>query len=360
MRYVDLREIQPILKIIEFERESEFCNSLLHYKPPYRIEFHFDQLLFIGKMFNFLKTGFEKIKSALSKTRSALTQRIRSLFGKPVSEETFDELEQILYESDLGSRCAASFVAHLKSELRGKPTSDVPSILKIFHDYALQLLSIERTPPKEVPAGEPLVMLIVGVNGSGKTTSIAKLAKRFQQEGKKVLLGAADTFRAAAIEQLSHWAERVGVDIVKSSPGSDPSAVAFDALTAAKARGVDVVLIDTAGRLQNKTDLMKELEKVRRVLTKVVPSAPHQTLLVLDATTGQNAIDQATIFHQATPLDGIVLAKLDGSAKGGIVLSIYQELKIPVLWVGTGEGADDLEPFEAKTYVDSLFDLESS
>ncbi len=173
-----------------------------------------------------------------------------------------------------------------------------------------------------------------------------------------VLLGAGDTFRAAAIEQLSHWAERIGVDIVKSSPGSDPSAVAFDALTAAKARGADVVLIDTAGRLQNKTDLMKELEKVRRVLTKVVPSAPHQTLLVLDATTGQNAIDQATLFHQATPLDGIVLAKLDGSAKGGIVLSIYQELKIPVLWVGTGEGSDDLEPFDAKIYVDSLFDLE--
>ena len=206
---------------------------------------------------------------------------------------------------------------------------------------------------------DPYVFLIVGVNGSGKTTSIAKLAKHFQSEGKKVLLAAGDTFRAAAIEQLATWAERLQMDIIKSKPGSDPSAVAFDALTAAKARGFDVVFIDTAGRLQNKTDLMQELEKIRRVCSKVVPTAPHETLLVLDATTGQNAIDQAKVFHAVTPLNGIVLAKLDGSAKGGIILSIYQDLGIPVRWVGTGEKADDLEPFDPIAYADSLFAIGS-
>ncbi len=311
-------------------------------------------------MFNFLKTGYEKIKDALSKTRSVLSQRIRALFGKPWSEETFDQLEQILFESDLGTHCATSFVEHLRSELRTRPTNDIQHILSLFRDHALSILDKANTlEPKTPERGEPYVYLIVGVNGSGKTTSIAKLAKRFQKEGKKVLLAAGDTFRAAAIDQLSIWAERLKIDIVKSFPGSDPSAIAFDALSAAKARGVDVVLIDTAGRLQTKTDLMKELEKIRRVCSKVVPTAPHETLLVLDATTGQNALDQAKVFHEATPLNGIILAKLDGSAKGGIVLSIYQQLGIPVRWVGTGESADDLEPFEPEVYVDTLFSLDN-
>jgi fused signal recognition particle receptor len=307
-------------------------------------------------MFNFLKSGYEKIKNALSKTRSALSQRIKALFGKPWNEETFDQLEQILFEADLGTQCATSFVEHLRSQLRTKPTNDIQEILKIFHDHTLSILKTASRVEPQLPAtGEPYVFLIVGVNGSGKTTSIAKLAKKFQKEGKKVLLAAGDTFRAAAIEQLSTWADRLKIDIIKSKPGSDPSAVAFDAITAAKARGFDVVLIDTAGRLQNKTDLMKELEKIRRVCSKVVPTSPHETLLVLDATTGQNAIDQAQVFHEVTPLNGIVLAKLDGSAKGGIVLSIYQQLGIPVRWVGTGEGADDLEPFDPEAYADSLF-----
>ncbi len=307
-------------------------------------------------MFQFLKSGYEKIKSALSKTRSALSQRIKALFGKPWSDETFDQLEQILFEADLGTACATSFVDHLRSQLRTHPTSDIREILQIFHDKTLAILNTPHKIEHKSPLpGEPLVVLIVGVNGSGKTTSIAKLAKRYQKEGKKVLLAAGDTFRAAAIEQLTTWAERLGVDIVKASPGSDPSAVAFDALTAAKSRGADVVFIDTAGRLQNKTDLMKELEKIKRTLAKVIPSAPHETLLVLDATTGQNAVDQAAIFNEATPLSGIVLAKLDGSAKGGIVLSIYQQLGIPVRWVGTGEQADDFEPFDPIAYADSLF-----
>jgi len=307
-------------------------------------------------MFNFLKTGYEKIKSALSKTHSALSTRIKALLGKPWDEETFDQLEQILFEADLGTECASFFVDKLRSRLRYSPTNSIEEILKIFHAETLAILSTEaKMQPKTPAPSEPYVILIVGVNGSGKTTSIAKLSKRFQKEGKKVLLAAADTFRAAAIEQLTTWAERLQIDIIKSSPRSDPSAVAFDALTAAKARGADVVLIDTAGRLQNKTDLMKELEKVRRTCSKVLPEAPHETLLVLDATTGQNAIDQAKIFNEVTPLNGIILAKLDGSAKGGIVLSIYQQLGIPVRWIGTGEGAEDLEPFDPAAYADSLF-----
>jgi fused signal recognition particle receptor len=311
-------------------------------------------------MFNFLKSGYEKVKNALSKTRSALSQRIKALFGKPWNEETFDELEQILFEADLGTQCASSFVEHLRSRLRTHPTNDIQEILRIFYAHTLSILNTSNQVESKAPSpGEPYVFLIVGVNGSGKTTSIAKLAKKFQREGKKVLLAAGDTFRAAAIEQLSTWAERLDLEIVKSKPGSDPSSVAFDALTAAKARRIDIVFIDTAGRLQNKTDLMQELEKIRRICGKVVPTAPHETLLVLDATTGQNAIDQARVFHGVTPLDGIILAKLDGSAKGGIVLAIYQQLGIPVRWVGTGEKADDIEPFDPSVYADSLFPIDN-
>jgi len=310
-------------------------------------------------MFGFLKSGFQKIKQALGKTRSFLSQRLRSLFSKPLDEETFEQLEQILFEADLGSACATAFVAHLRKELPEVPTKDIASILKIFHDYALSLLKMTPSIVGKTPqAGEPLVILVVGVNGTGKTTSVAKLAQMFTQEGKKVLLAAGDTFRAAAIEQLTIWAERLHLDIVKGQSGSDSSAVAFDALTAARARGADVVLIDTAGRLQNKTDLMQELEKIKRTCAKVVPSAPHETILVLDATTGQNAIDQAQIFNKFTPLTGILLAKLDGSAKGGIILSIYKQLGIPVRWVGTGEKAEDVQPFDPEEYVNALFDLD--
>jgi len=297
---------------------------------------------------------FKKIKSAFQKTRSLLSAKIRALFGKPWTEETFAELEQILYEADLGSRCASDFVEHLKIFLKKNPEASSDQILEAMRLHALDILS---APPKVEPkTGHPLVFLIVGVNGSGKTTSIAKLAKLFQNDGKKVLLAAGDTFRAAAIEQLTTWATRLHLDIVKSKPGSDPSAVAFDALSAAKARGCDVVLIDTAGRLQNKTDLMQELEKIKRTCQKVIPGTPHETILVLDATIGQNAVDQAKTFNQFTPLSGILLAKLDGSAKGGIVLSIYQEMGIPIRWIGIGESADDLAPFDAEEYVLGLFE----
>jgi fused signal recognition particle receptor len=307
-------------------------------------------------MFSFFKKSYGALKEALTKTRSQLSSRLKALVGKPWDEQTFEELEEILFEADLGTRCTLSFVDYLKGKLRLHPTNDLEHILSVLKEHAYSLF--DAVPTKVASDHKPHVLLIVGVNGSGKTTSIAKLAHRFKAEGRSVLLAAGDTFRAAAIEQLATWAERLGVDLIKSTPGADPAAVAFDALTAAKARGIDIVLVDTAGRLQSKTDLMKELEKVRRTMKKVLPEAPHETLLVLDATTGQNALDQAQAFHAATPLDGIVLAKLDGSAKGGIVLSITQEVKVPVLWVGTGEKQADLAPFDAKSYVDSLFSVD--
>ncbi len=303
-------------------------------------------------MLNFLKSGYQKIKSALSKTRSLLSSKLQALFTKPWDEATFEELEQILYEADLGSAAASDFVQEIRKFLHKKPDATREEILKAFQAHALALL--HTAPP--IPYKHPHVILIVGVNGSGKTTSIAKLAHILQKEGKKVLLAAGDTFRAAAIDQLSLWAEKLGCEIVKSKPGSDPAAVAFDALTAAKARGVDVVLLDTAGRLQNKKELMQELEKIRRTCSKVIPDAPHETLLVLDATTGQNALDQAATFHACTPLSGILLAKLDGSAKGGIILSIYKQLGIPVRWVGVGEKIEDLLPFDPESYVQALFE----
>lgn len=305
-------------------------------------------------MLSFFKNRFQKVKDALSKTRSALGFRLKALMGKPWDEDTFGQLEQILYEADLGGECAEDFIEYLRSELRLKASQDFSSIISLLKKRALSLLA---STPAEKPLTEtPHVILVVGVNGSGKTTSIAKLANNFKSQGKKVIVAAGDTFRAGAIDQLAHWAEKLGVDIIKSKPGGDPSGVAFDALSAAKARGCDIVIIDTAGRLQNKTDLMQELEKIRKICQKHTPTAPQETLLVLDATTGQNAIDQAEVFHKFTPLTGIVLTKLDGSAKGGIILAIYKKLGIPVKWVGVGEGADDLMPFDAEEYVEALFE----
>jgi fused signal recognition particle receptor len=307
-------------------------------------------------MFKFFKEKFSKIQKALAKTRAAITGKIRDLFKGPWDEEAFDQLEQIFYEADLGSECAHLLVEETRQYLKKHREADTEEILKFLKVKSLEIL---QTPPKETPKtpkeGDPQVILIVGINGSGKTTSIAKLAHKLKEEGKSVLLAAGDTFRAAAIEQLGVWAERLDCPIVKSSPGGDPAAVAFDALTAAKARGIDTVLLDTAGRLQNKTDLMRELEKIQKVMHKVVPDAPHQTLLVLDATTGQNGVDQAEVFHSFTPLTGIVLSKLDGSAKGGVVLSIYKKLGIPVQWIGVGEKIEDLDPFDPQTYLEALF-----
>ncbi len=311
-------------------------------------------------MFSFFKNSYEKIKNAFSKTRSVLAQRIGSLLGKPWDDHTLESLEQILYEADLGTRCVDEFVSFLQAELRLKPEQSLAQILQLLKKKSLDILLAPPVSVATLPeSGDPLVHLIVGINGSGKTTTIAKLASHFQREGKKVLLGAGDTFRAAAIDQLGLWAEKLSVDIVKSKPGADPSSVAFDALSAAKARGMDAVFLDTAGRLQNKTDLMLELEKVLKTCKKVLPKAPHETWLVLDGSHGQNALDQARVFHKHVPLTGLVVTKLDGSAKGGILLAIYQELKIPIRWIGIGEKAEDLIPFEPEAYVEALLGIES-
>lgn len=285
---------------------------------------------------------FKKIFSPLSK-------KIRSLFSRGPDESAFDHLEQIFYEADLGATTAAELVEKIRALYKKNPSITTEQILAFVKQDLLQGF----VEPK-IQLQSPHIILLVGVNGSGKTTSLAKLASYYAAQKKKVLVVAGDTFRAAAAEQLEMWAKRVGVDVIKSQPNSDPSGVAFDALAAAKARGIDIVLIDTAGRLQTKTDLMHELAKVRRVCQKQIADAPHETLLVLDSTVGQNALDQAKTFNQFTPVTGIVLTKLDGSAKGGIAVAIQKQLNIPIRWVGTGESAEDLAPFEPESYVDAL------
>lgn len=266
----------------------------------------------------------------------------------------FQELEQLFYEADLGAAMASELVDKLRSHARKNPDPD--TFLAAVKEELMKVFP-EKKEEKEPSQASPHVILIVGVNGSGKTTSLAKLAYHFRSLGKSVMIAAGDTFRAAAIEQLETWGERVGVPIVKSKPNGDPSAVAFDAIASAKAKSIDIVLIDTAGRLQTKTDLMQELSKVRRICQKQIPDAPHETLLVLDATIGQNALDAARVFHQFTPITGIILAKLDGSAKGGIAVAIQKELKIPIRWVGLGEKESDLAPFNAEEYIDALLGL---
>lgn len=305
----------------------------------------------------FIKAGYNKIKEALSKARSLLSSKLRSLFQGKIDENTLEQLEQVLYEADFGVQTSTELTQRMREIYRKNPsftTNDYISALKIdllemLHRYPIEL--------KELSSEQlPLILLIVGVNGNGKTTSTAKLANLFKNEGKTVLVGAADTFRAAAIDQLTLWAERLDIAIVKGNPKSDPAAVAFDAVSAGKARKCDAVIIDTAGRLHTKTHLMQELEKIRRSCHKASSSGPHETLLVLDATTGQNAIDQAKQFHQSTPITGIILTKVDGTAKGGIVIAIQRELGIPIKFIGTGEGVDDLLPFDPESFVNSLFE----
>ena len=297
---------------------------------------------------------FKKLISPFSKIKSILGSKIKALFSKGIDDSTFEHLEQLFYEADLGS--AIAFELADKLRLAAKKDNRPETLLAFVKEELLKVFS-----PTPLPSytESPHVILIVGVNGSGKTTSIAKLASHFKKSGKSVLIAAGDTFRAAAVEQLETWAKRLDVPLIKSQMGSDPASVAFDAVNAAKARSADIVLIDTAGRLQTKTDLMQELAKVRRSIQKLIPNAPHETLLVLDATIGQNAIDQARTFHQFTPITGIILTKLDGSAKGGIGVAIRKELSIPIVWVGLGEGDKDLSPFNPNDYVNALLGIES-
>lgn len=306
---------------------------------------------------NFLKSGYQKVKSALAKTGSLLGNKIRTLFKGKLNEQTLEQLEQLLYEADLGLQTAKELTQKVQELHRKDPSLDSEGLIAAIRAEILKTLSQHSTRLLSVPKEEgPMVLLIVGVNGNGKTTSVAKLAKLFQNEKKSVLIAAADTFRAAAMEQLEVWAQRLNVDIVKGKPKCDPAAVVFDAMAAGKARQSDVILIDTAGRLHTKTDLMQELEKIKRTCKKINPNAPHETLLVLDATTGQNAIDQAKTFNKFTPISGLILTKLDGSAKGGIVVSIYRQLGIPVKFIGVGENIDDLEPFDPENFVNALFE----
>jgi fused signal recognition particle receptor len=301
---------------------------------------------------------FDRMKQAVTRTRQNLGERIEEAVGlrKTIDRATLDELEAALLSADLGTVTTAQVLASLRDKAAKQQIQDGEELKAVLKSELLAILRAAEKPEAERPSGEPLVMLIVGVNGVGKTTTIGKLTHTLQQQDKKVLLCAADTFRAAAIEQLEIWAQRTGTELVKSASGGDPSAVLFDALTAAKARNTDVVLVDTAGRLHNKAGLMAELDKMCRTASRIVPGAPHETLLIMDATTGQNGLQQARVFTESCGVTGIVLTKLDGTAKGGVVVAISRELGLPVRFVGVGEKLADLLPFDAEAFVDSLFD----
>ncbi|XRG79720.1 signal recognition particle-docking protein FtsY [Rossellomorea sp. GAMAL-10_SWC] len=303
----------------------------------------------------------QKFKTGLEKSRNNLTEGLNDLFARyrKVDEDFFEELEEILIMADVGVNTVMELVEDLKYEVKRKNIQDPKGVQEVISEKLVELykgadLTDDSFELNLNPDGLTVV-LFVGVNGVGKTTSIGKIAHKLKTEGKKVLLAAGDTFRAGAIEQLEVWGNRVGVETIKQGEGSDPAAVMYDAVQAAKARKVDVLLCDTAGRLQNKVNLMKELEKVRNVIAREVPGAPHEVLLVIDATTGQNGLVQAKTFSEATNVSGIVLTKLDGTAKGGIVLAIRNELKVPVKFVGLGEQMDDLQPFQAEQFVYGLF-----
>jgi fused signal recognition particle receptor len=297
------------------------------------------------------------MKEAVTRTRENLGQRIEQVMAltKEIDRDTLDDLEAILISADLGSTTTQEILGNLREKADRKQIKDVSELKRLIKDQIRDILnstpSLAATPTR----GEPEVVMIVGVNGTGKTTTIGKLAHALRSEGKSVLLCAADTFRAAAIEQLEIWGSRTGVEVIKTRPGGDPSAVLFDALNAAKARGTDSVIVDTAGRLHTKTSLMAELEKMKRTARRIIPNAPHEVLLVMDATTGQNGLQQARIFTESAGVTGIVLTKLDGTAKGGIIVAISRELRLPVRYVGVGEEAGDLLPFSADNFADSLF-----
>lgn len=306
-------------------------------------------------IFKALKAGYSRVASALSRTGSLIGNSILSLFKGKVDEDTLDKLEQIFYEADLGVALSTELTEKVRLALKSRPDMAPEEVLELIRsDIAKELGRSTGDLRFALPGEGPTVIVIVGVNGNGKTTSVAKIAKRLKDDGKKVLIAAADTFRAAAIDQLEIWAEKLAIPIVKGAPKSDPSAVAFDALSAAKARDIDVVIIDTAGRLQTKVPLMQELEKLRRTCKKICPDAPHETLLVIDANNGQNGIDQALTFHKYIPLTGLILTKLDGRAKGGIVIQIQRQLGIPVKFIGVGEGAEDLQPLDPESYTSAL------
>ena len=300
---------------------------------------------------------FDRMKEAVTRTRENLGQRIEEVvsLGKEIDRTTLGDLEATLLGADLGSTTTQEVLGNLRDKADRKQIKNTDELKRLLKEELLAILNAANTRPVEKVEGTPEVILVVGVNGTGKTTTIGKLSQVFRSQGKTVLLCAADTFRAAAIEQLEIWGQRTGTEVIRTKAGGDPAAVLYDALQAASARHSDYVIVDTAGRLHTKTNLMAELEKMRRTAQRIIPGAPHETLLVMDATTGQNGLQQARQFTEAAGVTGIVLTKLDGTAKGGVVVAISRELGLPVRYVGVGEKAGDLLPFNSKDFVDSLF-----
>jgi fused signal recognition particle receptor len=300
---------------------------------------------------------FEKIKQAVRPSYENFTERIQDLVvgRKEIDPEMLDELEAIMIGADIGVTTTAEILNSIRDQVSRKTLLDAAELRDAVKAEVRRILTVNDAPPRQTTDAEPFVILMVGVNGVGKTTTIGKLANRFKTEGKSVMLCAADTFRAAAIEQLEVWSNRSNTPLIKQKPGADPSAVLFDALQSAKAKKVDVVIVDTAGRLHTKHNLMNELEKMTRIAKREIPTAPHEVLLVLDATTGQNGLTQAKEFTKSAGVTGLVLTKLDGTAKGGVVTAIARELKIPIRFVGVGEKMDDLVEFSADDFVESLF-----
>lgn len=300
---------------------------------------------------------FQRLRSSLKKTHDILVTPVDELVlgRKKIDQDTFESLEEILITSDVGPQTALWLIERVQQRVKHGEFDQASRLRAYLREEIFAILSRHQG-GLDISSARPFVVMIIGVNGSGKTTTIAKLANQFKARGKKVLLAAADTFRAAGIEQLEIWGERVGCDVVKQTKGSDPSAVAFDAVHAARARNVDLLIVDTAGRLHTKVNLMEELKKIRRIMGREYPGAPHEVLLVLDATTGQNAISQAKMFKQALGCTGLVLTKLDGSAKGGVIIGISNELHLPIRYIGIGEKMDDLQEFNAKEFVEALFE----
>jgi len=300
---------------------------------------------------------FDRLKDGLAKTKAALADRMASIMTafRKIDDELFDELEEALIQGDVGVQTSTKLVAGLRREVKARGLKNGAELLPVLKGLVADILS-EGVEPLRLAASGPTVILVVGVNGVGKTTTIGKLAHRLRTEqGKTVILAAADTFRAAAIDQLKIWGERAGVEVVAHGEGADPSAVAYDGIAAAKAKGADVVIVDTAGRLHNKAHLMEELRKITRIIKREIVAAPHETLLVLDATTGQNAVQQTRLFKEVAGVTAIALAKLDGTAKGGVVVAIQDQEKVPVKFIGVGERMDDLQTFDPKAFADALF-----
>lgn len=301
---------------------------------------------------------FERLKDGLQKTRKNFTERIEVLVGMSaeIDDDFLDELEMILLSADVGAKTTEKLIEAVRQAARKKEIKGTEEVIPFLKKYLTQMLTEEGQRTRI--SGTPTVILVVGVNGVGKTTTIGKLANYFHLLNYKVMIAAADTFRAAASEQLEIWGKRAGCDVIKHAEGADPAAVVFDAMKAAIARKADILFIDTAGRLHNKANLMNELEKIHRVIKREIPEAPHETFLVLDATTGQNAITQAKVFTETANVTGVVLTKLDGTAKGGVVIAIREELGLPVKWIGVGEGIMDFRPFEPEKFVDALFNTD--